>query len=239
MRPPASSAPSASEQVARAGQRRGRRRVEPAQLLGGRAPRGEIERERHQVRDRDLRRRVRGEAAVRALAPQPIADAGRRAARAARALLGRGARDALRLEPAHAGDGIEDAAPLEPRVDDDAHAVDRQARLGDVRREHDLAAARARRRERRVLLAGRELAVERQQVDVGAERELFAQPPLDAADLAGAGQEHEQVARRVRERAMHGARDASVDRLGAARQRGQALADVVHVDGEHAARGFR
>ena len=190
------------------------------------------------VGDGDLGRRVRREAAVRALAPQPIADAGRRAARAARALLGRGARDALRLEPAHAGDGIEHAAPLEPGVDDDAHAVDRQARLRDVRREHDLAAARARRRERRVLLAGRELAVERQHVDVGAERELVAQPPLDAADLAGAGQEHEQVARRVRERALHGARDGRVDRLGAAGQRGQALADVVHVDGEHAPEAF-
>ena len=115
--------------------------------------------------------RIRGEAAVGALAPQPIADAGRRAAGAARALLGRRARDALRLEPAHAADGIEHAAPLEPRIDDDAHAVDREARLGDVRREHDLAPARACRRERRVLLARRELAVQRQHVDVGAERE--------------------------------------------------------------------
>src|SRR6185503_20456864 len=106
------------------------------------------------------------EAAVRALAPKAIAEAGRGAARAACALLGRGSRDALRLEPAHAGHGIEEAAALEARVDDDGDAVDRQARLRDVRREHDLAASGPRRCERRVLVTGRELAVERQHVDV-------------------------------------------------------------------------
>src|SRR5690606_38264061 len=141
--------------------------------------------------NRDLRRRVRGEAAVGALAPQSIADAWRRAARAARALLGRRARDALCLEPAHSRDGIEYAAPLEPGVDDDAHAVDRQARFGDVRGEHDFAAPVARGRERGVLLSGRELAVERQNVDVAVERAFFDQAPFDAADLAGAGQKYE------------------------------------------------
>ena len=174
MRPPASSAPSrasksrAPASVAAGGASSQRR------SSGGRAPGREIERERHQVGDGDLGRGVRRQAAVGALAPQPITDPGRRAPRAARALLGRGARDALRLEPAHAADGIEDAAPLEAGVDDDAHAVDRDARLGDVRREHDLAAAGARRCERGILLAGLELAVERQQVDVGADAEFVA-----------------------------------------------------------------
>ena len=153
-------------------------------------------------------------------------------------MLGGSARDALRLEAAHAADGIEDAAPLEPGVDDDAHAVDREAGLGDVRREHDFAAARARRRERRILFLGLELAVERQEVYVGADAELFAQAPLDAADLAGARQEHQQVAGRVEQRAVHRTCDGQLERLGAARQRRQALADVVHFDGKHAAAAF-
>ena len=63
----------------------------------------------------DLGGRIGCEGALRALAPQSIADARGRAAGAARALLGGRARDALRLESAHAGHGIEHAAPLEAR----------------------------------------------------------------------------------------------------------------------------
>ena len=80
-----------------------------------RAPHRQIERERREIRDADFRRRVRGETALGALAPQPIAHARRRATRAARALLGRGARDALHFEPVHAARRIEQAAPLEAR----------------------------------------------------------------------------------------------------------------------------
>ena len=102
---------------------------------------------------------------VRAPSPHSrIADAGRGAAGAAGALLGGRARDALQFEPIHAARRIEQAAPLEPGVDDDAHAVDGQAGLGDVGGEHDLAAPGLRRLQRGVLLAGGKLAVQWQHV---------------------------------------------------------------------------
>ena len=161
--------------------------------LASRSPHREVERQRREIGDADFRRRVRRETALRALAPQPVAHARRGAARAARALLGRRARDALHLEPVHAARRIEQAAPLEPRIDDDAHAVDGETGLGDVGGEHDLAPPGLRGLERRVLVAGRELAEQRHHVDVGAD---VAQHALHAADLARAGQEHQHVARR-------------------------------------------
>jgi hypothetical protein len=145
----------------------------------------------------------------------------------------------LRLEAAHAGAGIEHAAPLEAGVDDRAHSFDREARLGDVGREHDLAPARARRVERRVLLGGRQLAVERQHVDVRTDVRL-AEPRLHAANLARARQEYEQVGGRFRERAAHDARDDGVRRLLArrtwTRQQGQPFAHVMSRHRMHARR---
>ena len=81
-------------------------------------------------------------------------------------------------------------------------------------------------RERRVLLAGRELAVERQHVDVVADARL-AQPRLHAPDLARARQERQHVAGRLGERALHGTRSDGVERLALtrARQRRQSLAE--------------
>ncbi len=158
-----------AQQVARGCERRARRRVEPVERARVRAPDRELERERREIGRRDLGRCMRRERALRALAPDSIADAGRGAAGPAGALLGRGARDPLRLEPAHARARIEHAAPLEARIDDGADAVDREAGLGDVGREHDLATIAARGLERRVLLGRRQVAVERQDIDVRAD----------------------------------------------------------------------
>ena len=58
----------------------------------------------------------------------------------------------------------------------------------------------------------RQLAVERQHVDVRA-KVRFAEPRLRAPDLARARQEHEQVAGGFRERPAHDARDDRVRRL--------------------------
>ena len=119
------------------------------------APAGEFECERREIGLEDLRRRLRQQRRVLRLAPQSVADAGCRAPCATAALVGRRARDAHGLEPAHPGRRIEALASLEPGVDHDAHAVDREARLGDVGGEHDLAAATRVRSQRRILVLGR------------------------------------------------------------------------------------
>ena len=86
-----------------------------------------------------------------ALGPQPVADPGAQAAGAAAALIGRGLRDLSGHQPAHARGGIELGITPQSRVDHDANALDGQAGLGDAGRQHDLALARGRGRERRVL----------------------------------------------------------------------------------------
>ena len=83
----------------------------------------------------------------------------------------------------------------EPGVDHVADARHRERRLGDVGREHD--APPARRREHALLLGDRQPRVQRQDLDarrVRAAREALAQQVAGLADLALAGQEHEDVA---------------------------------------------
>ena len=91
------------EQIARAGQRARRRRVEPAQIR--RAPRGEIEREAGQFDLRDFRP-PRGFEAF-AFRPQAIRDAGGDAPGASGALIGGGLRDRHRFQPRETGVRIE------------------------------------------------------------------------------------------------------------------------------------
>ena len=180
--------PQACEQVARARQLRRRRRVEPAQRRRvPRAPAGELQRERRQIRIEDLRRRVGGERGVRTLAPGAVAHPGLRAAGAPLALLGGRARDALGLQAPHAGGRIEARAPRQARVDHDGHALDGEAGLGDVGREHDLAHAGGGGCERGALRLGPQVPEERQHARRAARRLLLRAPPPRAGSRVHRG----------------------------------------------------
>ena len=139
--PSASSAPSSasSSSACRAGL--GRRRVDERQLLGRRAPRGELEHEPGQVDLGDLGRPVGRAGAVLHPAPQPVGDARARPPGPPGALVGRVAADRHGRQPGHPGADVEARRPGQPAVDDDPHAVDGQRRLGDVGRQHDAAPA--------------------------------------------------------------------------------------------------
>src|SRR5690606_31839291 len=112
---------------------------------------------------------------------------------AARALLGGGARDAHGLEPAHAASGVEACTPSQARIDDDAYPLDREARLRDVRCEHDFASSRCARSQRFVLKLRPELAVKRKHAHVRRHAPFFHEG-LRASDLALSGKEHEDIA---------------------------------------------
>jgi hypothetical protein len=172
------------------------RRIEPAQRCRvGDTPAGEIEREWRKVCDQDLRRRLRRQRTLRALGPQSIIDTGRRAARAASALIGRCTRDRQGFEPAHAGVRIEALATFESAIDDDTHTLDRETRFGDVGGHDDFAPAGRRRPQCEVLCGGVEVAVQRQHHQCGIARRLGDRrhgPP----DLGRTRQEGEHVAGR-------------------------------------------
>ncbi|MNW48717.1 hypothetical protein D3C74_260960 [compost metagenome] len=148
--------------------RRRRRRVEPRQLVrSGGAPRRQLQRERREVRLEHLRRRPRRQQAVLRLAPEAVAHAGRRSPGTPPPLVGGVAGRARRHEPAHAGARREQRRAAETAVDHHRHAVHRQARLGDRRRQHDFAPPRRRGFDRPPLLRLRQRAVQRRQHDVG------------------------------------------------------------------------
>ena len=129
------------QQIARAGQRRRGRRIQPAQLFGLGAPHREIQRQRRQVRDADFGRRDRRRDCVRRLRPR--ADNTRRAPCGPRgpARCSAEAREmrcnSSRFMPLAGSNRLRRSRP---GIDDDAHAVDGEAGLGDVGGEHDLAA---------------------------------------------------------------------------------------------------
>ena len=145
-----------------------------------------------------------GERCVLAFGPQSITHACFEAAGAAAALIGRGARNAHRLQSAHAGRRIEARATRKPGVDDDAHAFDREARLGDIRGEDDLAFARSGRTDRRVLIIAREFAVERRNA-YALRQSRLVERSLYAPDLALSRQKRENVAFVIFQRPANGA----------------------------------
>ena len=148
---------------------------------------------------------------------------------AAAALVGRGLADAHRLEPRHARARREARHAHQAGVDHDAHALDGEARLRDRGREHHLAPAGRRRRDREVLLGGREISIERRHIDVGAE---IGKPLLNTADLADARQENERAAVLSGDRPPHRARRRILDAAD------RVAVEIARLDREHAAGRF-
>ena len=148
------------------------------------------------------------------LAVQAHADAGGDAAAAAGALVGRRLRDLLDLQQRRLVAQRIALDAREPGVDHVADAGHRQRGLGDVGREHD--APPAARREHALLLGDREPRVERQDLDAAAYGRRARPAPQQVgglADLALAGQEHEDVARPLAPEVLGGGDDRVLELL--------------------------
>jgi len=109
-------------------------------------------------------------------------------------LIRRGARDVLDEELRHAGAHVVAIDARDPRIDDVDDAGDRERGLGDVRREHDASSGAAALEHARLLLRG-EARVERE--DGGVRERALLELAGGLADLALAGEEHEDVAARI------------------------------------------
>jgi len=193
-------------------QRRRRRQIEKRELRGvGDAPMGEVEHEAGKIGGENFRPVGRLERGGLRLVPQPIADAGLSAPGAAAALVGGGARDPHGLEPGEPHVGLVARHPREPAIDHHPHAFDGQRGLRDRGREHDLAPAGRRRRDRPVLHVGVERTVKRHDVD-GAIADALAQERLGAADLGGAGKKDQERSGLRPQRAHDGVGDLRLDR---------------------------
>ena len=107
-------------------------------------------------------------------------------------------RHAHGLQPRDAGCRLVFRQPRQAAIDDDAHAVDGDRGLGDRGGQHHLAPPCRRRPDRGVLRLAVEIAVERHDVDVGAD--AARQPLGGALDLALAGQEGKHAAALARQR---------------------------------------
>ena len=144
------------------------------------------------------------------LGPQAIADARSRVDRRARAVDRPSARDAHRLEPRHAGARREARNARQPAVDHDANAFDRQARFGDRGGEHDLAPPVGI-RTKRAILHRPARSRRRAAMTIARRARARSSSARDATDLAGAGQEDENVAGVVAKRARDGRRHRRLD----------------------------
>ena len=190
--------PEAAQPLPRLVDRRSGRRIEERQAPRiGFAPQQRAQQQARQIGFEDLGRVVRGQRRCRCFLPQPDRDAGRLPRGAARALGHRRAARALGHEPGEAGAAVVARPPREAAVDDDAHVLERDAGFGDARREHELALARRRRRERCALRCRVDPAVQLVQLDVGGKRAERLGGPLDLGD---AGKEGEQRALMLAER---------------------------------------
>ena len=176
----------------------------------GDAPKRAIERKPREIGGENFGRGVRLKPAVRGLLPQTITDAGLRAPRSPAPLIGVGPADADGLEARKPDVGLIDRDSHEPAVDDEAHALNRERRLGDRGGEHDLAPPRRRRGDGEILCAAVERAIERRNVDIGRPDSRL-EDLRDAADFALARQEDEDRAVFACERVERHARDLVFD----------------------------
>lgn len=196
------------------------RRVEPGELARvGDAPDGAIQRQRGQVRFEDFGRVEAGKAGGRGLFPQAIGDPRHLSRGAAGALGDGGLAGAFGDEAGHAGGAVVTRPAREARIDHHRNTVERQARLGDRRRQHDLAAAVRVGCDGGALCPGFHAAMQAVQHHMLAKR---VEPFRSALDLGHAGQEGEHapclLAQRGADRGGHAVLDP---RLGPAPEMAQ------------------
>ena len=175
-----------STAAAGGGSRKGRRAGRPRPTAGKSSSRP------REVGFEDFRRVMRRQRRVAASSHRRMATPGAcRAARPAR-WVDRGPAGALGDQSGEAGAAIVARAAGEAAVDDDADVLERDAGLGDAGREHELALARRRRRERRALRCG---SMPPCSLWSSTSARESIQALGGALDLGDAGQEGEQRAR--------------------------------------------
>jgi hypothetical protein len=150
---------------------------------------------------------------------------------AAAPLVGGGARDPHGLEPGEPHVGLVARHPRESAIDHDPHAFDGQRGLRDRGREHDLAPADRRRRDRPVLHVGIEGAMKGHDVD-GGFTDALAQERLAAADLGGAGKKDQERSGIGPQRAGNGVSNLRFDR------RARVAPEIAGLDRKRAAGAF-
>ncbi len=172
--------------------RGGRRRFGPGKA--GHVLLAEAQQVQHragQVHTANLRFGLFRPGAVSHRAPQPDADTRLRAAGAAGTLIRRRPRDRRESQSVQSHTRVEDQGTRQARIDHAGHALDCYRRLGHVGRQNDLPARL--RQQGRVLLLGRQVAVQRQHRE-GARRGPRFEVPRGLADLVHPGQKHKQIA---------------------------------------------
>ncbi|VVO27028.1 hypothetical protein PS708_04679 [Pseudomonas fluorescens] len=184
----------APQQILGLGIRRRRRHIQPDQLSGRDAPARQLQSQAGQVGGEDFRTAVGGQAFVLVFGPQAITHARLQAPCSTGALGGAGAGNALGIEAGHAASGVETRHPRQPGVDHDAHAVDGEAGLGNVGRQHDLAFADGRRVDGGALSVEVQFAMQRAQHHIRALAEGVSQLLVDPANLRLPRQEHQHAA---------------------------------------------
>ena len=209
----------AVEQIQRLGIGCWRWHIEPAQLLRRHAPAQQLQSQAGQIGLQDFRAGIGAELFVLRLRPQAVADARLQAPGTTGTLSGRSAGDALGVEACHAAGRVEARHPRQAGIDDHAHAVDGQAGLGDVGRQHHLAFACRGRLDGRTLGSQVQFAVQRADQHIRPIAQRLLQLLGHAANLGLAGQEHQQAAGFISQRLLQRLQHARFDPLACLERR--------------------
>lgn len=193
----------------------------PARQLQGQA---------RQVRLEDFRTAIGRQLFVLVLGPQAITHARLQAPGPTGALGGAGPGNTLGVEAGHAAARVETRHPRQPGIDHHAHAVDGQAGLGDVGRQHHFALARRSRFDGRALRRQVQLTVQRTEQDLRALAHGIGQLLMHPADLGLPRQEHQDAAAFIVQRFNNGLHQPRLDELARLERPPPA-----HIDREHAA----
>lgn len=170
----------------------GRRRIQPVEFFGRRAPARRLQNQRRKIAFQYFRADGGTEPGGFLPGPEAQAQARLRASRASGPLIGGRQRDPFRDETGHIRGRIPAWTAAETRIHHNAYAFDGQGRFGNGGGQHNLAPTLRRRGNGRVLLGGFQIPVER--MDIGIRRKAVLQFLGDAGYLRHAGQKYQNIA---------------------------------------------
>ncbi len=162
------------------------------------------------------------------LRPQPIAGARLQPPRAPGTLGRRSTRNTPGFQTGHATAGIEPRHPRQPGIDHHPHALDGQAGLGNVGRQHHLALTRRRRLDGGALGGQLQLAVQRTEHYLASICQLLGQQIVHTTYLSLPRQEHQHAARLLIQRLHHRLHDPRFNAFTRLERSSPALHDRKH-----------
>ncbi|MNJ33844.1 hypothetical protein D3C77_285340 [compost metagenome] len=202
--------------------------IKPAQLIRGDAPARQLQGQPGEVGLKYLGATVGGQLLMLGLGPQSITHPRLKATGTTGTLGGAGSGDTLGVEAGHAAARVEARHTRQAGIDHHAHAINGQAGLGNVGRQHHLAFTGRRGINGRTLGIELQFAVQGAQQNVLTLTQCLLQRLVHPADFGLTGQKHQQAARLIGDGLQYAIDHPWLDVLARLERPAPAYIDRVH-----------